>query len=199
MSWHHHVVPLQWRYDGHDVVSNQQPHKCLLNRLFRRKSKKTSKLSVTGFCAENSPVIAEFPAQRASYAANVSIWWCHHAYEKPIMSTCHHELTGSMHKNRSTFIMTTWLLQPLSLITCSCTFIVDTWFLIAVTSVALVNINSAEASLGYALQKSAFDNSALSTLYQHLTPLWTPDAEIVNYQNVAQKVLIWAIIENLRV
>ena len=26
----------------------------------------------------NSPVTGEFPAQRASNAENVSIWWCHH-------------------------------------------------------------------------------------------------------------------------
>ena len=26
----------------------------------------------------NSPVTGEFPAQRASNAQNVSIWWCHH-------------------------------------------------------------------------------------------------------------------------
>ena len=31
-----------------DSVSNHQPHDCLLNRLFRRRSKKTSKLRVTG-------------------------------------------------------------------------------------------------------------------------------------------------------
>ena len=31
-----------------------QPHDCLLNRLFRRKSKKTSKLRVTGLCVGNS-------------------------------------------------------------------------------------------------------------------------------------------------
>ena len=37
----------------------------MLNRLFRCRSKKTSK--VTG----------EFPAQMASNAENVSIWWCH--------------------------------------------------------------------------------------------------------------------------
>ena len=42
------------------------------------KSKKTSKLRVTGLCAGNSPVTGEFPAQRASNAENVSIWWRHH-------------------------------------------------------------------------------------------------------------------------
>ena len=50
----------------------------LLNRLFRRRSKKTPKLCVTGFCAGNSPVTGEFPAQRASNADNGSIWWRHH-------------------------------------------------------------------------------------------------------------------------
>ena len=44
----------------------------------RRKSKKTSKLRITGLCAGNSPVTGEFPAQRVSYAENVSIWWRHH-------------------------------------------------------------------------------------------------------------------------
>ena len=42
---------LQWRHDGPDGVSNHQPHECLLKRLFRRRSKKTSKLRVTGLCA----------------------------------------------------------------------------------------------------------------------------------------------------
>ena len=49
--------PLQWCHNGHDRVSNHQPHDCLLNRLFRRRSKKTSKLRVTGLCVGpvNSP------------------------------------------------------------------------------------------------------------------------------------------------
>ena len=69
---------LRWRQNGRDSVSNHQPHDCLLNRLFRRRSKKTSKLLVTGLCARNSPGTGEFPAQMASYAENVSIWWRHH-------------------------------------------------------------------------------------------------------------------------
>ena len=35
---------LQWRHDERDGVSNHQHHECLLNRLFRRRSKKTPKL-----------------------------------------------------------------------------------------------------------------------------------------------------------
>ena len=48
------------------------------NLLFRRRSKKISKLRVTGLCEGNSPVTGEFPAQMASNAENVSIWWRHH-------------------------------------------------------------------------------------------------------------------------
>ena len=59
---HHGIVPsLRWRHNGRDSVSNHQPHGCLLNRLFRRRSKKTSKLRVTGLCAGISPVPGEFP------------------------------------------------------------------------------------------------------------------------------------------
>ena len=81
--WHetgYHVChgPLQWRHYGHDGVSNHQHHDCLLSRLFRRRSKKTSKLWVTGLCAGNSPGTGEFHAQMASNAENISIWWRHH-------------------------------------------------------------------------------------------------------------------------
>ena len=69
---------LRWRHNGHDRVSNHQPRECLLNSLIRCRSKKTSKLRVTGLCVGNSPETGEFPAQRASYAENVSIWWRHH-------------------------------------------------------------------------------------------------------------------------
>ena len=68
---------LQWRHNGHDGVSNHQLHDCLLTRLFRRRSKKASKPRVTGLWERNSPAIGEFPAQRASNAENVSIWWRH--------------------------------------------------------------------------------------------------------------------------
>ena len=72
------ISTLQWRHNGCDGVSNHYPRDCLLNRLFRRRPKKTSKLHVTGLCAGNSPVTGEFPAQRASSAENVSISWRHH-------------------------------------------------------------------------------------------------------------------------
>ena len=82
-------MTLRWRHNGRDCVSNHQPRDCLLNRWFRHRTKKTSKLRVTGLCAGNSPGTGEFPAQRASNAENVSIWWRHHEWEqKQALCTC---------------------------------------------------------------------------------------------------------------
>ena len=47
--------PLQWRYNERDGVSNPHRLDCILNRL-----------------------TVDFPAQRASKAEKVSIWWRHH-------------------------------------------------------------------------------------------------------------------------
>ena len=49
------TLPLHWHHNDHDGVSNHQPHGYLLSRLFRRRSKKTSKLRVNGLCVGNSP------------------------------------------------------------------------------------------------------------------------------------------------
>ena len=62
------VVSLQWLHKQCDGVSNHQPHDCFFNGLFRRRSKKTSKLRVTGLCEGNSPVTGGLPPQRASIA-----------------------------------------------------------------------------------------------------------------------------------
>ena len=68
-------------HNEHDGVSNHQLEDCLLNHLFRLRSKKTPKLRITGLCAGNSPVTGEFPAQKASNVENVSISWRHHGNE----------------------------------------------------------------------------------------------------------------------
>ena len=79
IPWNTHTVLVltsQWRHNERDGVSNHQSRDCLLCRLLiRRRSKKTSKLRVTGLCEGNSPVTGEFPSQRTSNAENVSIWW----------------------------------------------------------------------------------------------------------------------------
>ena len=70
-------MPLQWR---HNVMGSQITGVSIVYStvFFRRRSKKTLKLRVTGLCAGNSPVTGEFPAQRASNTENVSIWLRHH-------------------------------------------------------------------------------------------------------------------------
>ena len=59
---------LQWRHNEYVSVSNHQHLDCLFNRLFRLRSKKTSKLCVTGLSEGNSPVTGD------------SIWWRHQAW-----------------------------------------------------------------------------------------------------------------------
>ena len=53
----HHIFDdyITWRHSDQDGVSNHEPRGCLLNRLFRRRSNKMSKLRVTGLCVRNSP------------------------------------------------------------------------------------------------------------------------------------------------
>ena len=79
------IQTLQWRHNGRDSVSNHHPNDCFLNRLFRLRSKDISKLRVTGLCAGNSPEAGEFPAQTASNAENVSIWWRHHDFKRSMI------------------------------------------------------------------------------------------------------------------
>ena len=57
--------PLQWPHNGCDGVSNHQRLDCLLNRLFRSRSKKTPKLRVTGLYEGNSSVTDELASQGA--------------------------------------------------------------------------------------------------------------------------------------
>ena len=56
---------LQWRHNEHDDASNHRGLHCLLKHLFRRRSKKTSNLRLTGLCEGNPPVTGGFPSQRA--------------------------------------------------------------------------------------------------------------------------------------
>ena len=90
---------LQCRHNRHDGVWNLQPYDCLFNHFIRRRSQKTSKLRVTGLCEGNSPVTGEFPAQRASNAENVSIWWRHYV---TAFLVCLHtwQMSKSLHKGQ---------------------------------------------------------------------------------------------------
>ena len=74
-------LALHWRHNDHDGASNHQPHGCLLNRLFGRWSKKTSKLRVTGLCAGNSPGPVNSP------------------HKGPVTRKCFHLMTSSWRGN----------------------------------------------------------------------------------------------------
>ena len=72
-------VALQWRHNEGDGVSNHLCLDCLANLLFRRRSKKTPKLCVTGLCDGSPSVTDGFPSQWASNAEDVShlmTSWC---------------------------------------------------------------------------------------------------------------------------
>ena len=71
-------LSLQWRHNECYGVLNHRRLDCLLNHLFRRRKKKTSKFRVTGLSEGNPPVTRGFPSERASDAETISIRWRHH-------------------------------------------------------------------------------------------------------------------------
>ena len=112
-----------WRHNESDGVSNHRGIDGLLNLLLRRRSNKTSKLRVTGLCRGNSPVTSEFPAQRASNAENVSIWWRHHEMIF-FPSWFFHSMTKHywLRKNQVKFYSTQWISDY-------CTTVINQWLL----------------------------------------------------------------------
>ena len=67
--WHKLIdCTLHWRQNERDGISNHRRLDCLLNRLFRHRSKKTIKLCLTGLCEGNPPATGGFSSQRASNA-----------------------------------------------------------------------------------------------------------------------------------
>ena len=69
---------LQWLHNERDGVSNDRRLECLLNRFLWRRSKKRSKLRVTGLCEGNPAVTGGISSQSSSKAGIVFIWWSHH-------------------------------------------------------------------------------------------------------------------------
>ena len=85
---------LHWCHNDHDGVSNHQPHGCLLNRLFKRRSKKTSKLRFTGF-----------------------VWGIHRDRWIPrtkgqLRGKCFHLMTSSWHWDRCGHLGNVWCHAP---------------------------------------------------------------------------------------
>ena len=61
-QFYHKSLP--WRHNERSGISNHQRLDCLLNILLRRRSKKTSKLCVTGLCEGNSLVTVAYRHKR---------------------------------------------------------------------------------------------------------------------------------------
>ena len=77
------VYKVQWHYN--DVIMTTMASQItslttVYSTVYSGTDKKTSKLRVTGLCAGNSPATSEFPAERASNAENVTIWWRHRVF-----------------------------------------------------------------------------------------------------------------------
>ena len=78
-------MPCANQYHYNNVIMNAIACQITASRFFTQAliqahiKEKKSKLRVTGPCEGNSPVTGEFPAQGASNAENVSIWWLNHA------------------------------------------------------------------------------------------------------------------------
>ena len=86
------MTALQWRHYERDGASSHQPHHCLLRRLFGRKSKKTSKLRVTGLCAGIHRWLVKSP-RRESVTRKMFpfAWWRH---QKPSSTGCIRQIQG---------------------------------------------------------------------------------------------------------
>ena len=72
--------PLHWRHNDHGGVSNHQPHGCLTQSLIQAQIKENIKAPRHWPLCGEFTRICEFPAQKASNAGNVSIWWRHHEH-----------------------------------------------------------------------------------------------------------------------
>ena len=75
------IPTLQWRHNGRDSVSNNQPHDCLLNGLFRRRSEKKRQSCASLACVRGwgySPL----PRNVLRNKPNVSLcaWWIIYIY-----------------------------------------------------------------------------------------------------------------------
>ena len=73
------VTPLQWSHNECNGVSNHRRLNFRPSRVFLRRSKRISRLRVTGLCEGNPSVTGGFPSERASNGESDSLWWRHHA------------------------------------------------------------------------------------------------------------------------
>ena len=136
---HLYFIPLQWRHNERDGVSNHRRLDYLLNGLFRHRSKKISKLRVNGPCEGNSPASGEFtitraPKCNATYELYMPvIWWT----DMHKCAWCFDKVQGCMNSRVRHAYSQQPLLEQLSNVASSlnkhwknlyCTYIADTKF-----------------------------------------------------------------------
>ena len=89
-------LTLQWHHNECDGISNHQLHECLLNRLLGRRSKKTSKVRVTGLYEGNSSVTGDFPHKRPVmqiiFHLMTSSWISPHSLTIPWVLSSYHRI-----------------------------------------------------------------------------------------------------------
>ena len=80
----HYQPSLRWRRNGRDSVSNHEPPNCLLNRSFRRRSKKTSNSASLVFVRgiHRGPVNSphKWPVTPKCFHLMTSSWWQRNLY-----------------------------------------------------------------------------------------------------------------------
>ena len=97
-------ITLQWRHNGRDSVSNHQPHDCLLNHLFRRRSKITFKLCVTGHLCGEFTGDRWIPRTNGQFCGK-----CFHLMTSSWMQYQRHAYNMQTSRNGHCYTMTFWL------------------------------------------------------------------------------------------
>ena len=76
------AITSQWRHNEGGGISTHQPHDCLLNRLFRRRSKKHRSSASLAFVWGIQRWPVNSPQKGPVTRKNVSIWWRHHDHRR---------------------------------------------------------------------------------------------------------------------
>ena len=109
------IYSLQWRHNGRDSLSNRKPHDCFLNRLFRRRSKKTSKIQVTGLCAGKSPGPVnsphKWPVARKKFPFDDVIVYIHYVMCRGVITYPFPNLNDGLTKPPSNLVHG-WVIAP---------------------------------------------------------------------------------------
>ena len=115
---------IQWRHNGRDSVSNHQLHDCLLNRLFRRRSKKASKLPVTGLCGDRWIPRTNGQLHRKYFNLTTSSWSATRLYVHPPVKRILETPTRFTHSNGSPALdQSTYYLFVYELLVPDCNFL----------------------------------------------------------------------------